>query len=288
MESRITRNQAALIAAAAILLILGGYFVFRNMTLTNQLEKEKIRSETLLSEKLNLDKTIEKNKKDLADLQGKNSQLDKIVRETSLKLDQKESEIRKLLAENASIADLRKKNSELEAIRRELENNIKGLNLSMEELLAESRQYNKELEALKSSNTVLSEHNAILEALLADNYRVEALRGRNEKLTVMARRTDKLMVSFELPSDVGDALSFRILTPGGEEISSADNVSASMTFQDVNKNFLASISGTAAGDKNATRAELKYEPESKLAKGIYRFSLYNGKDYLGSTQVRLK
>ena len=288
METKITKPQTALIAATAALLIFGGFVLFRNMTFKDQLQKEKIRSETLLSEKLNLEKSIEKTKKDISVLQGKNSQMDKIVKETNENLIKKESQVKKLMAENASLADIKKKNAELEALRAKLEEDLRGLNLNMEKLLAESRQSSQDLESVKSKNALLSEHNAILEAMLADNYRVEALKGRNDKLTVVARRTDKLLVSFELPSDVGNELSFKILTPGGEEISSVDNISAKTTFLNTDKNYIASLGGITSGDKNTRRAELVYEPDNKLSRGVYRFSVYNGKDYVGSTQVRLK
>jgi len=288
MKTQITKTQTVLITVTAAALILSVIIFYSNRSLKDQLQKEKIRSETLLSEKLNLEKSIDKFKKDLASLQGKNAQLDKIVRETSDQLTKKESEIRKLMAENASLADLKKKNEELEVLRKQLEEQIASLNMNMDQLIAENKKYSEQLASMKTENASLATHNALLEAMLADNYRIEALKGRHDKLTVAARRTNKLMVSFDIPAEVGKDLYFKILTPDGQELSSRNDESVIMKFYDENKNLMASLTGTAAGNQNAKRAELIYKPVNKLTKGIYKFNVYNGKEYMGSIQVRLK
>ncbi len=288
MKTQITRTQTVFITVTAAALILSGIIFYSNRSLKDQLQKEKIRSETLLSEKLNLDKSIEKFKMDLTSLKGKNAQLDKVVKETSDQLAKKESEIRKLMAENASLADLKKKNAELEALRKNLEEQIASLNMNMEQMIAENKKYNDLLASMKTENESLTTHNALLEAMLADNYRIEALKGKHDKLTVAARRTNKLMVSFDIPSEIGQGLYFKIVTPDGKELSSKDDKTAIINFYDENKNLMASLTGTASGSQNAKRAELIYKPEQKLTKGIYRFNVYNGKEYMGSIQLRLK
>jgi myosin heavy subunit len=288
MEKGMNKTRAAWIAASAAVLIFAGFLVYRNLDMKDQLKNEKIRSESLFSEKLNLEKNLEMFKQQLATLEGKNAKLDRVIKETSDKLAKKEAEIRKLNAENASLAGLKQKNAELEQLRAQLEEDVRGLNLNLEKLMAESQQTKNDLQAMKTKNESLAEHNAILEAMLADNYLVEAVKGKHDRLTVMARRTDKLIVSFELPSDVGNNITFKINTPDGKVISSENNATATLTFKDIDQNYMASVSGTASGNKNTRRAELAYEPEHKLVKGVYRFSVFNGKEYVGSTQVKLR
>ncbi|KPK86151.1 MAG: hypothetical protein AMS27_05665 [Bacteroides sp. SM23_62_1] len=288
MKTQMNRTQTALIAATAAFLILSGILFYSTRSLKNQLENEKIRSETLLSEKLNLEKSIDKFKKDLTALQGKNAQLDKVVKETSDQLAKKESEIRKLIAENASLNDLKKKNAELEALRKKLEEQVASLNMDMDKLIAENKKFSDQLASMKKENESLTTHNALLEAMLADNYRVEALKGKHDKLTVAAKRTNKLMVSFDVPANLGKDLYFKLVTPDGKELSSKDDNSVTMKFYDENKNLMASLTGTAAGTQNAKRAELIYKPDHKLVKGIYKFNVYNNKEYMGSIQMRLK
>ena len=288
MKTQITKTQSVLLTVTAAALILSGFIFYTNRSLKDRLHKEKTRSETLLSEKLNFEKSIDKFKKDLASLQGNNAQLDKVVKETSNKLAKKESEIRKLMAENASLADMKKKNAELEALRKKLNEEIASLNLNMDQLIAENKQFSEQFASMKTENESLAFHNALLEAMLADNYRIEALRGKHDKLTVAARRTNKLMVSFDIPSEVGQELYFKIVAQDGKELSSKNDESATIKFYDLDKNLMVNLMGSASGSQKAKRAELIYKPDQKLTKGIYRFNVYNGKDYMGSIQLRLK
>ena len=288
MNTQFNRKQIALITAAAVFMILSGTVYYFNRSLNKELDQEKIRSEALLSENLNLEKSLEGLKNDLAAMKGRNAELDRIVEETSIQLAMKESEIRQLRADNASLADLRKKNEQLEAMRRKLEEDIRNLNLNMEQMIAENSRIEAEVETLSDEKETMALQNALLEAMLADNYRVEALRGKRDKLTVAARWTNRLMVSFDVPADMGEELSFRIITPDGTELSSKDNESTSINFYHQENNLLASLGSTSAGSQDTKRAELIYRPDNKLARGIYRFNVYNRTDYIGSMQLRLK
>jgi chromosome segregation ATPase len=288
MKTQKINSQAALIIVAAAALILSGTIIYTNRSLKDQLNKEKIKSESLLSEKLNLEKSINQFKKDVASLQGKNARLDNVLKETSDRLAGKESEIRKLMAENASIGELRNKNTELEKLREKLEEQITSLNLNLDQLMAENKRYNDQLASVQSENELLTTHNALLEAMLADNYRIEALKGRHDKLTISARRTNRLMVSFDIPDEVSKELYFKILTPDEQELSSIKDESAMISFYNIENNLLASTTGSAIANQALKRAELIYKPEQKLIKGIYRFNVYNGAEYVGSIQLRLK
>ena len=288
MKTQINKKQISLISLTAAFMILAGIVYYFNRSLKNDLNQEKIRSETLLSEKLNLEKSITGLKKDLTAMTGRNEELDRIVKKTSAQLATKESEVKKLMAENASLAEVRRKNAELEAMRWKLEEEISNLNMSMEQLIAENTRMSNEVTTVTQENETLAVQNALLEALLADNYRAEALRGRQDKLTVAARRTNRLMVSFDVPAEVEEELNFRIITPDGSELSSRDNESASIKFYSQEGNLLASTAGTSAGNRDTKRAELTYKPDQKLTRGIYRFNVYNGTEYMGSMQLRLK
>jgi hypothetical protein len=270
------------------LILLSGAFLIKNISLNKQLGNERIKSEKLLSERLKLDKSIEKFKNDLAALMGQNVILDKLVAKTSKKLQNKETEIKRLMAENATVGELRAKNSELEAMREKLINDISDLNLSMTQLKTENSQLNDLLTSLRSENEILIVDNTILKAMVADNYRAEALKGKNDKLTINARKTDKLMVSFDLPSDAGDNLHFKVITPKGDEFSSKTDLSARIFVVENNERLLASASDNIIGSIGTKRVEMIYTPNTRLSKGVYRFNLFNDNSYLGSTQLRLK
>jgi prefoldin subunit 5 len=288
MKTQFNKKQITLITAATAFMILSGTVYYFNRSLKKDLNQEKIRSEALFSEKLNLEKSLEGLKNDLTVLKGRNAELDRIVEETSTQLARKESEIIQLRADNASLTDVRRKNEELQALRRKLEEDIRNLNLNMEQLIAENSRISKQMETVTDEKEFLAVQNALLEAMLADNYRVEALRGKKDKLTVAARWTNRLMVSFDVPVEIGEELNFRIVTPDGMELSSRDNESASINFYNQNNNLLASLESTSSMSQDTKRAELIYRPDHKLARGIYRFNVYNGTEYMGSMQLRLK
>lgn len=288
MKPQISRNQTILIAITVIALILSGFFIMKNRSTNNQLQKEKIKSESMLSENLKLQKSLEKSQKDITALQGKNAQLNKTITETSRQMASKEADIKKLRAGNASMAELKKKNAELESLQKKLQDDIANLNLNINQLSEENKKFNKQLDSYKNKNEELAINNALLEAMLADNYRIEAQKRKNDKLTVSARRTNKLMTSFDIPSDAGKNLYFNIITPDGKELSSINDKSAVINLSNQNKNLIASLSGTSYGNQDLKRAELVYKPEQKLTRGIYKINVFNGNDYVGSIQIRLK
>ncbi|MFO7671896.1 MAG: hypothetical protein R6W31_19720 [Bacteroidales bacterium] len=290
MKTNITGNKATMIIVTALALIISGLFLFKNYSLRNQFQKEEIRSEALLSEKLVLEKSLEKFKKDLKLFQGKNANLDLALKESSDRFAMKENEIKRLIKDNASLSDLKKKNTELEALGIRLKEEITVLDLKMNQLIADNKRVGDQLEVMKSNNETLAFHNAMLEAMLSDNYQMEALKGKREKLTVVARRTNTLVASFDVPSGFGEEIYFKVYTPDEKEFSSIDNESASIRLYNQDKNLMASLSeGTPAHMNHyPKRVELIYKPEYKLIKGIYSFNVYDGKDYMGSVQLRLK
>ena len=288
METRVNKIKELLIVTSIILLVLSAVLIVGTQTVKNKLDKEKIISESLLSEKLKLDESLAKFKKDLNSLTGRNTQLDQLVTETSRKLQIKETEINKLLAEQASVGKLRKKIAELEALKEQLNKDLANANITIARLKNENDQVNEQMALLEKENEVLTNDNTILMAMVADNYRIEALRGKRDKPTINARRTNKLMVSFDIPASIGNGIYFRIKTPEGQEISSKTDLLTSMRIIDNDDDLLVSASQKLVGEPGLKRVEMEYKPLKKLAKGVYKFNVYNDEKYLGSTQLRLK
>ena len=288
MENNDKKTRIAITAALAALLILSASFFIINASLKKQLGDQKIKSEKLLSEKLKLDQSIKELKDDMSAMAGINVRLDKLLGEANRKLQNKEAEIKRLIAENATVSELRAQVRELELLREQLTTDIANLNINLAQLNNDNACLNELLTRTKNENELLAFDNTILKAMVADNYRIEALKGRHEKLTINARKTDKLLVSFDLPSDVGRNLYFKVNTPQGEEFSSKTDLSAIINIVENNDRLLASANSDAGGSIGTKRVEMIYKPNKKLTKGVYRFNVYNDNSYLGSTQLRLK
>ena len=289
MKTKITKNQSALVVLAMLAVIFSGMFFISHSVQKSKLKREKIRTETLLSEKLELEKNREISQKELAALKSKHASLVNKMKETTALLSTRENEIKKLAAESATARELKKKNAELEALRHQMEADIDSLVMNMDRLMQEQLLAQKQLEAMKSSNDFLSLKNAMLEGMLSDNYRVEALKGKNEKLTIAARKANTLVSSFDVPAGMGEAIHFKVITPEETEISSLDNRFASVKIHEYEENLMASISGgTTEPNTFSKRAELIYKPHQKLSRGIYRFMVYDGDNYMGSVQLKLR
>lgn len=283
---RKTNKKIALIGIILLLTATLGILVVSNKTLKKDIKNEKIKSEALLSEKLALDKSIAKFRSELNAMQGKNSVLDKKLAEMNQKLSKKESELRKVIAENNSLQKLKIKNAELDELKNKLNAELTGLMQKYDNLKLENSKITKELAEVNIKKEQIIVNNTILKALAGNNYRIEAVRGKKDKLTVNAKRTQKLLVNFDLPNDVVNDINFKLITPDGKELESKGNSTASINILDNNDHFLASINeGSNVGTKNV---ELVYKPNEKLVKGIYKFDVYNNGTYIGSTQLRLQ
>lgn len=276
-------------AVIAVLLTVAGVLQVNNTKLKDKLSGEKIKSENLLSQKLQLDKSLDLTKKDLTEMKGKNSSMEKMILDTNQKIVQKNAEINRLRAQNASIKDLKLKIGELESLKSQLNKQIGELDKSLAQVKAENLKLNDKLTASAKTTSALSSDNSILKAIVSDNYRTEALRGKNDKLTVNARRTNKLMISFDLPANVSaKEFYFTITTPEGNQFASNKDLAAAIEVTYLQGDLIASANQITSDATGKTRVEMSYLPKQKLTQGIYSFNLYNSGRFLGSTQIRLK
>ena len=288
METKVSTKKIVTASVLAFSIVVAVSMFYNNARLKNNLSDEKLKSEILLSEKLSLDKSIVKFHKDLTTLEGKNSTLDKMVADANLKILSKNKEIEKLTAEKVSAKDLQKKINELELLKQKLAREIAELNNSVALANNENKRLNSQLEFYTKKNSGLTSDNSVLKAMISDNYRTEALHGKNEKLTIRARKTNKLLVSFDLPGNAGNNIYFKVVTPQGTEFSSINDLAAAIRITENGDGLLASTSETVAGSAGTKRVEMTFKPQHKLTQGVYQFNVYNDDRFLGSTQLRLK
>lgn len=220
-------KQLALIASIVVATVIMAFVVVKNRSLVKNLKDERLKTEVHLSEKLQMEKSLDKMKTDLNALMGKNALLDKKIPELKSQIEAKEAELKRMQNEGSAMRSLRAKVKELEtAIAKHKEEHEKALSNSKienDKLTTENKDVLSKLNSLEKEKNELVAKNTILRAMAGNNYSVEAVRGKNDKLTVRARRTQKLIYAFELPSDVGNGLNFIIITPEGEKFTSKDN-----------------------------------------------------------------
>jgi peptidoglycan hydrolase CwlO-like protein len=256
-----------------------------NSSLEQGLQKEKLKSESLLSEKLLLEKDIQKIKEQLSSLQGKNTNLDAVVRSTSEKLERQESEYNRMRRENQSLTQIKKQRQELIALQSQLENEVQSLKLSYAQLESRNSELNNTIASLQERNKMLTDD--LNRAMLAsvDHSQIQAVKGKTERLTISAKRTRKLIANFEVPADLKQ-LSFRIIDSKGNALSQNDGTIAS-TVMPSESNFTASADDSAQGAR-LQQVQMVYLPTKRLKSGLYTVEILNENLYVGSLRVKLK
>jgi hypothetical protein len=289
MKTNISIQKVIVAVVLLVAIIFIGLLYQGKTKFKKQLFDEKRKSEILLSEKLSLDKAIKNYQFDITGLQNKTSGLNKLIDEANINVQNKNDEINRLKTANkGSLKNLKEKNAELENQMLQLNEQLSKSNNSLAQVKSENEVLNNQIFATSKKADELERDNNILRELFSYNYRTEALKGKNEKLTVNSKRTNKLFVGFDLPGNISNDIHFKIITPEGKELSSDKDLAANIKITENGDGLLASSSQNSAGSKGTKRVEMSYKPSQKMAKGIYQFNLYNEDRFLGSTQLRLK
>jgi chromosome segregation ATPase len=282
------KSPRTIAAATTVLFVASASWLMTtrhvNSSLEAGLQEQKLKSETLLSEKLLLEKDIEKMKDQLFALKGKNLELDNLAQSAAAKLRDQESEYNRMKKQNASLWQIRKQRAELEVLRNALENELLVLKASYADLEARNEELNTEVATLQGRNQRLSEDLQRTAFAAIDQTQVQAVRGKAEKVTAKGRRTRKLITSFEVSADRKD-LSFRITDLKGRVLNQNDGAIA-FTSLPSDKNMTASSASGVQGSK-LQEVKMEYTPKRKLSAGLYTVEILNEGLYVGSLKVKL-
>lgn len=261
-------------------------FYEANKSLESGLNSEKLKSEKILSEKLLLDKELAKLKQSIASLQGKNSELDKMLGNASSKISIQENELKKLQKENASMRRYKQQFAELEKLKSELESQLVSLTNSLDASNKEKDALNKMIAGLQTKNKNLEDELNKMQIAALDDIRIEAF--KKNKLTVSAKKTKKLDVTFLIPANTSsERLQFKITDPSGQLLTSKDGTIAMTEMEETP--MLTASTDNSLYLKQTKQIKLEYKPTFRLKSGIYRIEILDEKNtYMGSLQVRLK
>ena len=293
-----------IIAAAATLLLAGAiittlFFSKANNSLKEQLSTEKLNSEKLLSEKLELKKNVDRANKDIDQfktdiniLQGTNTRLDLLLAESRKSLSEKLAEINRLQEANADKKVIEKELVELRNIKQHYERQIAAMSSQLKTVTADDSALTEKNNALRErvgtlemQNRELAANNELLKIMAADNYLIDGTRGSKDKPTLIARKTNKLVLSFVVPEDLSPNLRFNIISPDGVAIDETDiHITTTLLTPDENPKVVGTANG---GVKLGKSIRMEYNPRRKFSRGIYKIEVFNNENYMGSCQVRL-
>lgn len=284
-----TLKSSKAVAVVTTVLFVGSVMWLMNTKSVNSsleagMKEQQLRSEALLSEKLLLEKDMEKFKDQLAKLRGENASLDDLAKKAMARLKEQESGYDRMKRENASLAQVRKQRQELEALKNQLQNELTSLRASYAALEAKNNELNNTIVALQERNKTLTDDLNRAMFATVDQTQIQAVKGKAEKLTVKARRTKKLIASLEVPANLKN-LSFRIADSNGNVLKPEQGTLA-FTAVPSDNNITASSDPGVEGNK-LQRVELVYLPKQKLKTGVYTVEVLNENLYVGSLKVRL-
>ncbi|MDZ4714820.1 MAG: hypothetical protein SH819_05060 [Cytophagales bacterium] len=286
------KNPKAIAATMTALLLVCvlwlSYQMRTNSTLEESMNSEKLKTESLLSEKLLLEKDISKFRAQLSSLTGKNQELDKVLKQTSARLDVRENEFNRIKKENQSLNQIRKQSKEVQALKKELEKELEATTASYKAMQLENKKLSMSVASLEEKNKMLTDE--LQKAMLAsvDYTQFDAVRGTKGILTVKASRTRKLIANFIVPSGLKN-ISYRVIDPSGNALTEKDGTIASRVVVNA-ENYTVSASNGSSAPHTAkpSKMEMTYKPARKLKPGTYRVELLSDNQYVGSTQVRLR
>lgn len=282
-------NPKTLAAIATVLCVASIFWLATiksvNTSLESSLEREKLQSEALLSEKLLLEKDLERLRSQLSALKGTNSDLDILVRSIESKYLEQEGELKKLRKQNSSLSDIKRQREQLLVLQGELESELQSARSLIADLERQNLSYANAITQLQEQNSVLvRDLNRAMFASI-DHPQVQAVRGKKDKLTVRARKTDKLVADFEVPASLTN-ISYSILDPNGNPMTTKHGVVVSQSVP-TEGNILASARDEKVGD-GLQKVRMEYVPKVKLESGVYTVEILNDNLYVGSLNVKLR
>lgn len=251
------------------------------------LNAEKLRTETLLSEKLSVEKELDKLKSDFAALQKSFDENAKKLADTEARLSDRERRINSLVRANNTLTNASK---ELEALKTEkaaLDKEYADLKLAQERLLNQNNDLQAAKTALEAEKSDLLKKIEQMQTYDADNYLPYGSRGKMDKPTIRAFWTKKLNVSFEVPQSLTDAVSFKITTPTGSVITPDNKALTWFIVQDP-AHFTASLSAVSGEFEQSRTVVMNYASKEKLAKGEYKIEISSNGINIGNCRLKLK
>ncbi len=285
-----TARKLAVITTILFFAAVSGLLILqnKNWNLDQVLQDTRIQQERLVSEKLQLEKSIAQYKSELTKKGTENSGLSFQIAEQLAKIETIEKENKRFRSTASQVNALKKQKGELEAMLKDLEKDMKNMNNTISDLTAENSKIRIENKDLAANNAKLNDQVNALQEVAMNNALIEAVQGKKkQKLTVVAKRTKELKMEVDLPASMTQNLKLKVIDPQGKELTDKDGiVSISEVLND--HALTASLTLVEGELVSAKRMKMEFTPKSKLKSGTYTLEVSNGVKSLGKVQIKLR
>lgn len=303
-----SRDNRMIIYGLLTLLLLGswGYIIWDKTKHNETVAAKDLQITNLDSAKNSLQTEYNAALTRLDDMTGKNAKLDSLLKRDEAQIAEKNRRIKQLLSkQNATEAELREArqligelNGRIDGYVVEIEK-LKGENLQLTQdkqtLTAEKEQLTTEKAALTETKTKLEEKVDVASTLNASNINIVAInekrRGR-EKETDVAKRVDKLKVSFDVYNRIAEAgekdVYVVITDPEGKVISNESLGSGKFTTREEGEKIYTQKHTVVFATAQKATVDVSWKPNSNFAKGDYKIEIYNNGFKIGEARKGLK
>ncbi|MFH1160843.1 MAG: hypothetical protein V1733_07835 [bacterium] len=260
----------------------------QNKKLNKSVQLEQSQNTTLLTQKHALQNEIDHLTSAIADMNGRNVELDNLLTEIKVKLNGAQVELNRLTKDRMDINAMQKKLLEVQVLKDELEAQVMALNEKMENLTHENLALTNTIINLENENREMAVNLEVAQAILTNNFLIEAVKGNNEKPTISAKRAREIKVDFDILATNQSQIHFKIIKPNTDVIDSKTDKNFTLRGSAPTIGLLANISPASNIPIKANRISMVYRPTMKLRSGIYTVEVYNNDIYLGASQIKLR
>ncbi len=245
-------------------------------------EKERLENERLLGDKLQLEKRLNDQEGSLHDERKRNTDADARIADLERRVKQAQEHARALEGRARSTDKAKKDLAEAQAQREQLMTQLAELRSSERDLRGQLAQAMADRDAIAARFDQQQQG-----AQMVNNAEVDALRGKKEKLTVVAKRTRQIRMAFDLPEHLAQQANFKIISPKGRSYEGKDP-SIAMSIDPHEGEPMASVELLSGPGSRASRIHLTFRPKEKLEPGLYRIDVRSGDTYLNTVLLRLR
>ena len=279
-----------------VLSVLINIFQWWNHSKTITVYEGKV--DTLIIERVNVDKELDATRAELSNYKGMNSQLDSMLAQATTRLDEQDRRIKEIVKKekNASTLNARLKDElqQLRSLREEYLTKIDSLLVSNQELKAEKAQLTTSVQSLTKNleSTVNTASVLAAEYMKVTPYKKKS----NDKYseTALARRTNKVEVCFDFLENkiakAGDKnVYLRILTPEGKVMGERATGSGTFKKNGSEEEVMYSSMQSVAYNNAKQNVCVAYEEAERIyPKGTYTAEIYTDGNMSGATTFTLK
>jgi len=305
-KKRVDSKNLLLGILIAAIIILAGFFIYDHSNSNEKLKTQETEVAKVTTEKSNLQSSFDASLARLDSMQTVNTEMDSNLSASKNEIAKMKSEIRSILnKKNATshelskarnlIAQLNGKISDLESQVAMLTQQNDSLRQNVAVLTTEKETLSRNLDSTIVIKKVLEKKVDVASTLNADNITITPVKVKNngkEKVSTVAKRVDKLLVSFDVNNRIIQPgttdLYVVVIGPDGKPVTTpASSGDTFTTREEGDKSFTAKlpVDLETAKTKNV---QFAFAPGSHFQQGSYKIQIYQNGFLIGEKTRELK